>query len=68
MKTMAAKPYRWLAQLAVNIVDFITLAAHFENMNATWEDGDLNYDRQVTFADFMDLVGNFETTYAGESD
>jgi hypothetical protein len=51
---------------AVTISDFIDLAAHFNSINATWQEGDLNRDRAVTISDFIDLAANFNTNYAGE--
>ena len=34
-------------------------------MNITWQEGDLNYDGQVTISDFIDLASNFNTSYSG---
>ena len=35
-------------------------------MNITWQEGDLNYDGQVTISDFIDLASNFNTSYSGD--
>src|SRR5439155_8112519 len=35
----------------VGVEDFIGLASHFGSSDATWDEGDLNYDRHVTIAD-----------------
>ena len=34
-------------------------------MNITWQEGDLNYDGQVTISDFIDLASNFNASYSG---
>src|SRR5205814_9324032 len=31
----------------------------------TWQEGDLNYDRNVSIADFLALAGNFGSSYSG---
>ena len=36
------------------------------NGTGTWQEGDLNYDGQVTISDFIDLASNFNTSYSGE--
>jgi hypothetical protein len=48
---------------SVSIVDFIQLAAHFNQTPATWADGDLNSDGAVTISDFIDLASHFNQSF-----
>ena len=54
-------------QNITSIADFIQLAAHFGQSDATWQNGDINYDGSVTIADFIELAAHFGTSYSGES-
>ena len=52
----------------MELADFITVAANFGKTGATWADGDMNYDQQVTIADFIDTAAHFNQSLAGEAD
>jgi hypothetical protein len=42
------------------------LAGNFNTMGtATWQEGDINYDKNVTIADFLTLASAFNTSYSG---
>ena len=44
------------------------MAGNFGSVgNATWQEGDLNYDHNVSIADFLSLAGNFGSSYSGSA-
>lgn len=53
------------ANLLVDISDFSTLAANF-NQAGTWRTGDFDYNNEVNIADFAALAANFNQSFAGD--
>lgn len=51
-----------LIHSAVDFSNLLWLAQHYNQMNATWHDGDLNYDGIVGFADLLRLAQNYGRT------
>lgn len=46
----------------VNFADLLTLAQHYGQSNAAWENGDFNFDGTVNFADLLALAQNYGTS------
>lgn len=46
----------------VNFTDLLTLAQHYGQSSAHWEDGDFNFDGAVNFNDLLALAQNYGTS------
>jgi hypothetical protein len=63
VEVMAVLPGDLNLDQQVTIADFLGLAGHFGQADATWKDGDINGDGGVSIADFLGLAGNFGRSY-----
>ena len=51
----------------VGFTDFARLSQHYSTANATWDQGDFNYDGTVTSADFTLLSKSYNTTLSTQA-